>query len=95
MLGGIEFSLRTWDTRGVMAALDWSQCAAVESVPGKVSGAWVLRGTRMPVATIFENLEAGASLDDILSWFDGLDREQVKAVIEFAARSLKTPAPTR
>ncbi|MGO8813928.1 MAG: DUF433 domain-containing protein [Terriglobia bacterium] len=78
-----------------MAALDWSQCAAVESVPGKVSGAWVLRGTRMPVATIFENLEAGASLDDILSWFDGLDREQVKAVIEFAARSLETPAPTR
>jgi uncharacterized protein (DUF433 family) len=78
-----------------MAALDWSQCAAVESVPGKVSGAWVLLGTRMPVATIFENLEAGASRDDILSWFDGLDREQVKAVIEFAARSLETPAPTR
>ncbi len=78
-----------------MAALDWSQCPAVESVPGKVSGAWVLRGTRMPVATIFENLEAGASLDDILSWFDGLDREQVKAVIDFAARSLETPAPTR
>ena len=78
-----------------MAALDWSQCAAVESVPGKVSGAWVLRGTRMPVATIFENLEAGASLDDILNWFDGLDREQVKAVIDFAARSLETPAPTR
>ncbi len=78
-----------------MAALDWSQCAAVESVPGKVSGAWVLRGTRMPVATIFQNLEAGASLDDILNWFDGLDREQVKAVIDFAARSLETPAATR
>ncbi|MBZ5672602.1 MAG: DUF433 domain-containing protein [Acidobacteriia bacterium] len=78
-----------------MAALDWSQCAAVESVPGKVSGAWVLRGTRMPVATIFENLEAGASLDDILCWFEGLNREQVKAVIDFAARSLETPAPTR
>jgi uncharacterized protein (DUF433 family) len=78
-----------------MAILDWSQCAAVDSVPGKVSGAWVLRGTRMPVATIFENLEAGASLDDILSWFDGLDRDQVKAVIDFAARSLETSAPTR
>jgi uncharacterized protein (DUF433 family) len=78
-----------------MAALDWSQCAAVESVPGKVSGAWVLRGTRMPVATIFENLEAGASLDDILSWFDGLERDQVKAVIDFAARSLQAPVPTR
>ena len=48
-----------------------------------------------PSPTIFENLKAGASLDDILSWFDGLDREQVKAVIDFAARSLETPAPTR
>ena len=76
-----------------MAALDWSQCSAVESVPGKVSGAWVLKGTRMPVSAIFENLEAGASLDDIMQWYDGLDREKVKAVIEFAARSLdKAPA---
>jgi uncharacterized protein (DUF433 family) len=76
-----------------MAALDWSQCSAVESVPGKVSGAWVLKGTRMPVSAIFENLEAGANLDDIMEWYDGLDREQVRAVIEFAARSLdKAPA---
>ena len=76
-----------------MAALDWSQCSAVESIPGKVSGAWVLKGTRMPVSAIFENLEAGANLDDIIKWYDGLDREQVKAVIEFAARSLdKAPA---
>ena len=65
----------------------------MESIPGKVSGAWVLRGTRMPVAAIFENIEAGANTDDILEWFEGLDREQVKAVIEFAARSLdKAPA---
>ena len=71
-----------------MPGLDWSQCPAVESVPGKVSGAWVLRGTRMPVSVIFENLEAGANIDDIMEWFEGLDREQVKAVIEFAARSL-------
>ena len=71
-----------------MSNLDWSQCSAVESVPGKVSGAWVLKGTRMPVSAIFENLEAGASINDIMQWFEGLDREQVKAVIEFAARSL-------
>jgi uncharacterized protein (DUF433 family) len=76
-----------------MANLDWSQCSAVESVPGKVSGAWVLKGTRMPVSAIFENLEAGANLDDILQWYDGLNREQVKSVLEFAARSLdKAPA---
>jgi uncharacterized protein (DUF433 family) len=75
-----------------MAALDWSQCPAVESVPGKVSGAWVLKGTRMPVSAIFENLEAGANLDNIMEWYDGLDREQVEAVIEFAARSLDKAA---
>jgi uncharacterized protein (DUF433 family) len=72
----------------IMATLDWSQCSAVESVPGKVSGAWVLKGTRMPVSAIFENLEAGASVDDIMQWYDGINREQVKAVIEFAVRSL-------
>jgi uncharacterized protein (DUF433 family) len=77
------------------ASLDWSRCPVAESVPGKVSGAWVLRGTRMPVATIFENLEAGANLDDILEWYDGLEREQVKAVIDFAARSLDTQTPGR
>jgi uncharacterized protein (DUF433 family) len=78
-----------------MASLNWSECTAVESVPGKLSGAWVLRGTRMPVSAIFENIEAGASINDLMEWFDGLDREQVKAVIEFAARSLdRAPALT-
>ena len=71
-----------------MASLDWSQCPDVESVHGKLSGAWVLKGTRMPVSAIFENLGAGATLDNILERFDGLRREQVKAVIEFAALSL-------
>jgi uncharacterized protein (DUF433 family) len=80
---------------GRVAALDWSQCPAVERVPGRVSGAWVLRGTRMPVATIFESLEAGANIGDILAWFDGLDREQVKAVIDFAGRSLDAPVRRR
>jgi uncharacterized protein (DUF433 family) len=74
-----------------MAVLDWSQCPAVESIPGKVSGAWVFRGTRMPVTTVFENLEAGASIDDIVEWFD-LTRAQVTAVLDFAARSLEVPA---
>lgn len=66
-----------------MAYLDWSQCASVESVPGKMSGAWVLKGTRMPVSAIFENLKAGASVDDIMEWYDGLDREQVLRTIQF------------
>ena len=73
-----------------MAALDWSQCSVVESVPGKLSGAWVLKGSRMPVSAIFENIEAGANIDDIMEWFDGLDREQVKAVLHFAAASVES-----
>jgi uncharacterized protein (DUF433 family) len=77
-----------------MAQLDWSQCSAVESIPGKVSGAWVFRNTRMPVSIVFENLEAGATIDDIVEWFD-VTPEQVKAVIEFAARSLEAPVPGR
>jgi uncharacterized protein (DUF433 family) len=74
--------------------LDWSECPAVESIPGKVGGAWVFRGTRMPVATVFENLEAGASIEEIMEWFD-VSREQVTAVLDFAARSLQAPAPAR
>jgi len=70
--------------------LDWTKCAAVESVPGKVSGAWVFRGTRLPVATIFENLEDGLSIEEIMEQFD-VTREQVTAVLDFAARSLEAP----
>jgi uncharacterized protein (DUF433 family) len=76
-------------SEAVLSSIDWSQCEAVESVPGKVSGAWVLKGTRMPVSAIFENIADGANIDDLMEWFDGLDREQVKAVVEFAARSLQ------
>jgi uncharacterized protein (DUF433 family) len=73
-----------------MATLDWSQCSAVESVPGRLAGAWVFRDTRMPVSAVFENLEAGATVEDIVQWFD-LTQEQVIAVLEFAARSLDAP----
>jgi uncharacterized protein (DUF433 family) len=72
-------------------ALDWSKCeAAVESVPGRVSGAWVFRGTRLPAATIFENLEDGMSIEEIMEQFD-VTRDQVTAVPDFAARSLEVP----
>ena len=75
-----------------MAALDWSQCPAVESVPGRLSGAWVFRDTRMPVSAVFENLEAGATVDDITEWFS-ISKEQVIEVLQFAARSVAAPAP--
>jgi uncharacterized protein (DUF433 family) len=70
-----------------MAALDWSLCPAVESVPGKVSGAWVFRGTRMPVQTVFDNLEAGMSVEEITEIFD-VTPEEVRAVLHFASESL-------
>jgi len=79
-----------WTKGGATMALDWSQCAAVESVPGRVSGAWVFRGTRLPVATVFENLEDGMSIGEIMEQFD-VTREQVTAVLHFAARSLEAP----
>ena len=68
--------------------LDWSQCAAVERTPGKVSGAWVFKGTRVPVKALFENLESGATIDDFLEWFPGVTRQQVEAVLQHAERSL-------
>ena len=75
-----------------MAALDWSQCPDVESIPGKVSGAWVFKDTRLPVATIFENLEAGSPIEEIMEQFR-VSREQINAVLRFAATSLQTPPP--
>jgi uncharacterized protein (DUF433 family) len=68
--------------------LDWSQCSVVERSPDRVSGAWVFRGTRVPVKALFENLESGARLDDFLDWFPGAAREQAEAVLDHAARSL-------
>ena len=75
-----------------MATLDWSQCPAVESVADRLSGAWVFRDTRMPVSAVFENLEAGASIEEIIDQFD-VTREQITAVLEFAAHSLDPISP--
>jgi uncharacterized protein (DUF433 family) len=90
-IGEVIRRLRSECDQSFMSALDWSKCPSVESIPGKVSGAWVFPGTRMPVATVFENLEAKASIEGIMEWFD-LTREQVTTVLYFAARSLEAPA---
>ena len=74
-----------------MAVLDWSQCPAVESIPGKVSGAWVFRDTRLPVATVIENLE-DLSVEEVIEQFD-VTREQITAVLDFVAQSLRVPGP--
>ena len=72
--------------------LNWSRCSAVESVPERLGGAWVFKDTRMPVSAVFENLEDGITMDELIELYDGLTREQVEAVLDFAARSLE-PAP--
>ncbi len=85
--------LYTLGREDCMAVLDWSQCPAVESVPGRLSGAWVFKDTRMPVSAVFENLEAGATIDEIMEWFH-LTRDQLVTVLEFAARSLDAMPPS-
>jgi uncharacterized protein (DUF433 family) len=75
-----------------MASLDWSQCPSVESVPGKVSGAWVFKDTRLPISVVFENLEYGSSIEEIMENYR-VTREQIQVVLEFAARSAAPPVP--
>lgn len=71
-------------------ALDWSQCPAVERIPGKVSGAWLFKDSRTPVSVVFENLEHGMTIEEIIEQFP-VSREEITAVLEFAARSLDVP----
>lgn len=68
--------------------LDWNQCPEVERHPDVVSGAWVFKGTRVPVKALFENLEDGASLDQFVAWFPGVSRNQAEAILSFAEKSL-------
>ena len=70
--------------------MNWEQCHAVERIPGKVSGAWLFKGTRVPVKALFENIEGGATIDEFLEWFPGVSLAQAEAVLEHAQRSLET-----
>ncbi len=72
--------------------LNWSQCPAVESIPGTVSGAWVLRGTRTPVKVLFENLEAGMSIEEVMEPFP-VTREKIDSLMAFVTRSLEKSPP--
>ena len=67
--------------------IDWSSCSEVERDAERVSGAWVFRGTRLPISTLFENHEAGVSVQDYLEWFQGVTLDQVRAVLAHAAQS--------
>ena len=72
--------------------IDWSTCEAVERDPERVSGTWVFRGTRVPVAALFENLEDGVAVGEFSDLFPGVSLEQSRAVLEHAARSALAPA---
>ena len=72
---------------------DWGMCPAVESVPGRLSGAWVFTGTRLPVSALFENLESGATVEEFMEWFQPVDEWKVRAVLQHVADSLKAPVP--
>ncbi len=71
---------------------DWSKCPVVESVPGRVSGNWVFKGTRLPVYVLFENLAAGATIYDFIEWFEGVEESEVKPVLEFMEHDLRAKA---
>ena len=73
--------------------IDWSSCPAVEGDPERVSGAWVFRGTRVPIAALFENLEGGARITEFVDWFPGVPIEQVRTVLEHVASSARALAP--
>jgi len=67
--------------------INWSTCEFAEKDPDRVSGVWVFNGSRVPISTLFENLEDGAVVDDFVQWFPGVSKEQVRGVLEHAARS--------
>ena len=69
--------------------MNWETCAAVERTPGKISGAWAFTGTRVPVYALFENLASGATIDEFVEWFPGVDKQQVRAVLEHEAKALR------
>ena len=73
-------------------AKNWDACLAVERDPGKMSGALVFRGTRLPVSTLFETLKHGATINDFMEWYPGATREQVEAVIDHETREMESPA---
>ena len=72
----------------MLTMLDWGDCQQVERSEGKLGGAWVFRGTRVPVRALFENLETGATVNEFLEWFPGVTLEQAVAVLAHAEHSL-------
>ena len=73
--------------------MDWTRCSAVDRSEGKLGGTWCFRGTRVPVASLFEHLDQGSTIDEFLAWFPAVTREQAHEVLAFSKNSLELPAP--
>lgn len=71
--------------------MDWNLCPAVDRDPRKLGGTWCFRGTRLPVAALFEHIDQGSTVDEFVAWFPSVNREQVHEVLAFAKRSLEQP----
>jgi uncharacterized protein (DUF433 family) len=67
--------------------INWSNCQVVESVKERVSGSLVFAGSRVPIAALFENLEDGITVQEFTEIFPGIKLEQVKAILDFAAKN--------
>ena len=72
--------------------MDWSRCNSVDRSSGKLGGAWCFRGTRLRVASLFEHLDQGSTIDEFLEWFPSVTSAQVHEVLAFAKDSLEQPA---
>lgn len=65
----------------------WTTCSEVESNANVVGGIPVMKGTRVPVSAIFDNLEGGATIAEIVEWFPGVTEAQIKSILRFMAKS--------
>ncbi len=72
--------------------MDWSLCEAVDRDPERLGGVWCFKGTRLPVASLFDHLDKGSTVEEFLEWFPSASRDQVHAVLAFAKGSLELPA---
>ena len=70
----------------------WESLDVIERTPDKVSGAWVFRGTRVPVSALFENLRDGATIEEFLEWFPGVTKTQAEAVLNHELKTLTVAA---
>ncbi len=73
-----------------MTQRSFEHLTAVERSPEILSGAWRFRGTRVPVAALFENLRDGATVAEFLAWFPGVTKEQVEEVLDYEVSALQS-----